>query len=71
MKKIGKHLDYFFNKMLPKKFIVYFVSTWLISLDLEIPTEYWYVAIAYLLGNAASKRFMRKNSFESMEESIE
>lgn len=52
MKKVGKALDYIFNKMLPKKLIVYVVSTWLVQQQINIPSEYWYVVCIYLLGNA-------------------
>ena len=48
-------LDFFFNKMLPKKFIVITVATVIVFMGLEAPSEYWYLLIAYFGGNVAMK----------------
>ena len=48
-------LDYFFNKMLPKKFIVITLASVIVFMKLEPPTEYWYLLIAYFGGNVAAK----------------
>ena len=48
-------LDKFFNKTLPKKFIVITVATVIVFMKLEPPAEYWYLLIAYFGGNVAMK----------------
>ena len=48
-------LDYIFNKMLPKKFIVITVATVIVFMKLQPPSEYWYLLIAYFGGNVAMK----------------
>jgi len=55
-----KKLDYFFNKMLPKKFIVITVATVIVFMKLTPPQEYWYLLIAYFTGNAVTK-FTKKD----------
>lgn len=48
-------LDYLFNKMLPKKFIVWVVATVLIFMAV-LPAEYWfYITLIYIGGNVAQK----------------
>ena len=48
-------LDKFFNKTLPKKFIVITVATVIVFMKLDPPAEYWYLLIAYFGGNVAMK----------------
>ncbi len=48
-------LDKFFNKTLPKKFIVITVATVIVFMKLNPPAEYWYLLIAYFGGNVAMK----------------
>ena len=48
-------LDKFFNKILPKKFIVITVATVIVFMKLDPPSEYWYLLIAYFGGNVAMK----------------
>jgi len=48
-------LDYFFNKVIPKKFIVITIATVIVFLKLDAPSEYWYLLIAYFGGNVAMK----------------
>lgn len=52
---MSEKLDYFFNKVLPKKFIVITVATIIVFLKLDPPAEYWYLLIAYFGGNFATK----------------
>ena len=56
-------LDYFFNKVLPKKFIVITVATVIVFMKLDPPAEYWYLLIAYFGGNVAMK-FIPKDKEE-------
>jgi len=53
-------LDFIFNKMLPKKFIVITVATIIVFMKLDPPAEYWYLLIAYFTGNTAAK-FIKKD----------
>lgn len=53
-------LDMFFNKVLPKKFIVITVATVIVFMKLDPPAEYWYLLIAYFTGNAVTK-FTKKD----------
>ena len=57
-------LDYIFNKMLPKKFIVITVATVIVFLQIEAPSEYWYLLIAYFGGNVATKFIPKKKGEE-------
>ena len=53
-------LNYFFNKMLPKKFIVITVATVIVFMKMQPPNEYWYLLIAYFTGNTVQK-FTKKD----------
>lgn len=53
-------LDYIFNKLLPKKFIVVTVATVIVFMKLNPPTEYWYILMAYFGVNAVQK-FSKKD----------
>jgi len=55
MKKIANGIDYFFNKMLPKKLIVVILATWVILSKIEAPSEYYYILMAYMGVNIAGK----------------
>ena len=48
-------LDYFFNKLLPKKFIVVTVATIIVFMQLKVPAEYWYLLMAYFGVNGLQK----------------
>ena len=50
-----EQIDYFFNKMLPKKFLAWAVATALIFMKV-LPAEYWfYITLAYIGGNVITK----------------
>lgn len=51
MARIGFGVDFIFNKLLPKKFIVFIVSTVLVATKTEVPQEYWYILMVYIGGN--------------------
>lgn len=55
MKKFAEGLDYFFNKLLPKKVIVVTVATILVFKKVDVPQEYWYILMAYFGVNVAGK----------------
>lgn len=48
--KIINKFDFFFNKLLPKKFIVFWVCTVMVLKGLEIPEEYWEIVKYYMIG---------------------
>ena len=52
---LSERLDYVFNKLLPKKFIVVTVATVIVFMNLKPPTEYWYILMAYFGVNAIQK----------------
>ena len=54
-KTVAEKFDWFFNKLLPKKFIVFVVSTVIIFAGLNPPTEYWYIVMAYYGANLVGK----------------
>lgn len=53
MKKIADAIDFFFNKMLPKKLIVVTIATIIVFMKIEPPAEYWYILMAYFGVNIA------------------
>lgn len=55
MKNIAESVDWFFNKLLPKKFIVFIVSTIIILKGATPPVEYWYILMIYIGGNVIAK----------------
>ena len=55
MSKIIKGIDYFFNKLLPKKLLVFVIATIIVLKKIEAPTEYWYVLMSYMGVNIAGK----------------
>ncbi len=59
MKKIAEGIDFFFNKMLPKKLIVVAIATTIVFKELDAPKEYWYILMAYFGVNIAGA--MTKN----------
>ena len=48
--KVLKVIDFFFNKLLPKKFIVVTVATIIIMKKLEVPPQYWELLKFYMIG---------------------
>lgn len=55
MKKFVEGIDYFFNKMLPKKLIVVALATWVVLSKIEAPNEYYYILMSYMGVNIAGK----------------
>ena len=55
MTELQKKIDYIFNKMLPKKFIVITLATIIVFMELNPPIEYWYLLMIYFGGNVAQK----------------
>ncbi len=55
LQKLGNGIDYFFNKLLPKKAIVITVATVMVFKQIDVPTEYWYILMAYFGVNVAGK----------------
>ena len=51
--KIGEKIDYFFNKMLPKKLIVVTIATVIVFKKIDPPQEYWWILLAYFGVNMA------------------
>ena len=45
-------MDKFFNKILPKKFLIVTVATVMVFMKLNPPVEYWYLLMAYFGVNA-------------------
>lgn len=50
--KVLKAVDFFFNKLLPKKFIVITVATIFVAKQMNIPTQYWELLKYYMIGGA-------------------
>ena len=52
MKKPGNKFlegwDYFFNKMIPKKFIVVWIAFYVVKESLNPPQLFWWILIAYM-----------------------
>lgn len=46
--KIGEKVDYFFNKMLPKKLLVVALATWVIGKGFDAPDYYWWILLTYM-----------------------
>ncbi len=55
MKKIVDGIDFFFNKLLPKKLLVFVIATIIVLKGINAPSEYWYVLMAYMGVNIAGK----------------
>lgn len=55
MKQIAKGVDFFFNKLLPKKFLVLVVATYFVIRQLSVPAEWYYLAMIYIGGNVIQK----------------
>lgn len=59
---VSDRIDYFFNKMLPKKLIVWIVATFLVA-DSKISGDIWgYITLLYLGVNVLQK-FAQKPPF--------
>ena len=54
-KTFGENVDWFFNKLLPKKLIVVIISTIIVANQLVVPVEYWYILMVYVGGNVVAK----------------
>lgn len=52
---IADRVDWFFNKLLPKKFLVVTVATIIVLAGLNPPQEYWYILMAYFGVNVVGK----------------
>lgn len=50
--KVLKAVDFFFNKLLPKKFIVVTIATILVMKKFEVPAQYWELLKYYMIGGA-------------------
>lgn len=50
--KILNAFDFIFNKLLPKKFIVFIVATIIVMNKYIVPTEYWEILKYYMIGGA-------------------
>jgi len=55
MKRLADAFDWFFNKLLPKKFIVFMVATIIVFKETIVPEHYWYILMVYIGGNTLSK----------------
>lgn len=55
MKKVADAIDWFFNKLLPKKFLVVVLGTILVFKAIEVPDAFWYILMIYIGGNTVSK----------------
>ena len=60
-KSLAEKIDFFFNKMLPKKFIAITIATILVFKQLEVPSEYWYLLMVYFGGNVVKGIFTKKD----------
>ena len=59
-----ENIDFFFNKLLPKKFLAWGVATVLIFLKV-LPAEYWfYITLVYIGGNVITK-FVKPKGVEN------
>jgi hypothetical protein len=54
-KTAAEKIDEFFNKILPKKFIVFSIATIVLWMDKINGEQWFYISIAYLGGNVLSK----------------
>ncbi len=54
-KSISEKIDWFFNKLLPKKFLVVTIATVLVFVDKNVPEPYWYILMAYFGVNVIGK----------------
>jgi len=52
---IPEKIDLFFNKILPKKFIVFVIATGALWVDKINGEQWFYISIAYLGGNVLAK----------------
>ena len=63
-KAIAEKIDYLFNKMLPKKFIVITVATIIVLKSILAPDQYWYLLMLYFGGNVAMKFVPKDNKLD-------
>ena len=55
MKKIANAVDWFFNKLLPKKFLVVVLGTIIVFREVIVPDAFWYILMIYIGGNTVAK----------------
>ncbi len=55
MKKLGDSVDWFFNKLLPKKFLVVVLGTIIVFRGVIVPDAFWYILMIYIGGNTVAK----------------
>jgi len=55
LKKLADGMDFFFNKVLPKKVIVLTIATIIVFKKIQVPSEYWYILMAYFGANVVGK----------------
>ena len=57
LEEIGKGIDFFFNKIIPKKLLVVIIATVIVLKEITAPEEYWLILMAYfgvnITGNIA------------------
>jgi len=55
--EFGKGVDFFFNKVIPKKLLVVCIATTIVFKGIDAPEEYWWILMAYfgvnITGNIA------------------
>ena len=52
---LAEKIDFFFNKLLPKKIIVITIATIIVFKQLEAPQEFWFILMGYFSVNIAGK----------------
>ena len=55
MKKIAESVDWFFNKLLPKKFMVVILGSVIVFKGIVVPDAFWYILMIYIGGNTVAK----------------
>ena len=55
MKKFSGSVDWFFNKLLPKKLIVVILGSVIVFKGVQAPDPFWYILMIYIGGNTVSK----------------
>jgi len=60
-KSLAGKIDFFFNKLLPKKFLVVAIATVIVFKEINAPKEYWYLLWLYFGGNVVKGIFSKKD----------
>jgi len=55
LSKVGQGIDFFFNKLLPKKFIVFIVACILVFMDKITGEQWFWIAGIYIGMNVTGK----------------